>query len=210
MLVVSHSGGAVIVVRNPAVAVTHLISVSVALPGKLTYQLLPISSVPNAPLIVVKTTADINYVEVKADSGNTFQNGGSVIFLIDAAANSTMYLRFPAIGTVVIVLSAGGGQSSAGPPGPAGGSAVTTITTLTANATIASPGVPANGAMWAVQAMQDSTGGWAVTWGSGTDVLYGPLIDNITNSFRLTQCIVMFVGLGGKWYKFSELLGVLI
>jgi hypothetical protein len=80
---------------------------------------------------------------------------------------------------------------------------VTTIHTLTADATIDSPGPPADGSFWILRIEQDATGGWGVTWGA--DVLGGPTIDATVNSAPLTMCVLMFAGIGGKWSLFGTL-----
>lgn len=106
--------------------------------------------------------------------------------------------------------SGGGGGSMGGAGGGGGGgSAAATITdtTLTADATIEAPRAPLDGEQWMAIVRQDSTGGWAVTWGSAVaPILAAPIIDS---SFEAnTMCMITFYGRSGKWYTSSSILGV--
>ena len=99
-------------------AATHLIGATVNVPGKLVYQLLAISQAPNVELFVRKSSTDINYLAVTAAGGHAFMGGGTVVILGDDGPNSTAHIKFPASGSVLILLASGG--ALAGPPGAPG------------------------------------------------------------------------------------------
>lgn len=126
LILVESGGGTVNIVAaergaNGTTAATYSSGTTVDLPGYLTANLLTIAEAPNVELFLRKTTADINFVVIVAGSGNTFPGGGTQVMLIDDNSSGIAHIKFPGSGTVLITLSAGGGQQ--GPPGPAGSSA---------------------------------------------------------------------------------------
>ena len=77
---------------------THLIGATVTRIAGLTFTLLPLDQQPNQPLIISKDSSDRNFVSIIVAplSGDTFQNGGTVIYLPDdSAGKGTTNLKAP-------------------------------------------------------------------------------------------------------------------
>jgi hypothetical protein len=84
--------------QQGSTAASHANGATISLPGALTVTLLAISSVPNISLLIVKTSADINYVKVLPDTGvgDTLPDGSSSAILSDnSAANGTYGIKAP-------------------------------------------------------------------------------------------------------------------
>jgi hypothetical protein len=75
---------------------SHADGASVTLPGGLIVWLLPIGRVPNQLFGVVKIDDSINYVDLEAAPGDTFQDGTSTVILADNTKdNGVWYAKAP-------------------------------------------------------------------------------------------------------------------
>ena len=67
-------------------AATHSNGATVNVAGELTFNLLPIASVPNQPLLFHKTSTDINYVLLTPAGGDTLPDGAASQILADTSS----------------------------------------------------------------------------------------------------------------------------
>jgi hypothetical protein len=125
--------------------------------------------------------------------GFTFQDTGTATMSL--AANSTVCLKFPASGTVVIPIGSGGG-------GGGGGVIKQNVAVAGAPVTITASAGGADGLMLIVQITQDATG-YAITWDAG--FVFAPPVPTTA----LLSSLITFAGNSsdGKWYCTGSVLG---